>query len=126
MWLTDVGDVGREEEGEGWGVGMGDGSGVTTSLYVLIAANCAEGSRSLSFLNLRGIRLFRAPRRTARGVWISELSMQIVFVNGGSFDSSLIRSELDIQEFEPEAIVAGSIMISLVNSYTITLSSCEI
>ena len=58
MSLMNVGDVGQEDEGEGSGVGMGDDSGVTTLLYMLIAASCAKESRLLSFLNLCGIRLF--------------------------------------------------------------------
>ena len=53
---------------DGLGDGVGDGLGVIAWLYVLRAAICADGSRSLDLPNRAGIRRIRVARRMAIGL----------------------------------------------------------
>ena len=71
-----------EEVGE-VGDGAGDDSGVIAWLYIVIAAICADGKRSLDFPKRAGTQRIRVARRKAKG--LSECKSSS---SGGSADSN--------------------------------------
>ena len=65
---TSMGEGTHETGGEDAGDGIGDDSGVIVWLYVLKAAICADGRRSLDFPNRAGTHRVRVVRRIAIGL----------------------------------------------------------
>ena len=84
---TGMGEGDREMgEGDDVGDGAGDDSGVIAWLYIVIAAICADGRRSLDFpkrAGTRRVRHVRVARRKAKG--LSECKSTS---SGGSTDSN--------------------------------------
>lgn len=67
----------RETGGDGTGDGVGEGSGVIASLYVLSAAICDDGRKSLAFPNRIGTRRLREARRIETGWSRSTFSLSL-------------------------------------------------
>lgn len=84
---TSMGE-GDREMGEDARDGMGDGSGVIAWLYVLRAAICAEGRRSLDLPNRAGTRRIRVARRMAIGLSNSTALSSSVTASIGMFSVS--------------------------------------
>ena len=81
---TGMGEGDREMgEGDDVGDGAGDDSGVIAWLYIVIAAICADGRRSLDFPKRAGTQRVRVARRKAKG--LSECKSTS---SGGSTDSN--------------------------------------